>query len=155
MAKYKFTFLKAEISHASQGLAGKEMPPTRLLPPALQKELETQMKLTADWEKLCEELVKVAEFEADSLPLAYEYLKTQVEALAVNTGSEKVVLNGGSQPTYRPRPEGHWIEDWLQLKTKDAQTGKEKTMPWEIQFPQAKPEYKLYPILRVLLSPPK
>ncbi len=156
MAKYRFTFLEAKVSHASQGLTGQAVPPTRMLPAALQIEIEVMMKLQADWEKLCDDLVKLPEFEVEAgdgknaIEEAYKYLKGKVEQLTVNTGADKVVLNGGSQPTYRPSPLGHWIEDWLQLKKPDS-----TTVAWELVFPKAKPEYKLYPTLRVLLSPPK
>lgn len=156
MAKYKYTFAEAMISHVSQGLPGYEFPPKRTLPPILQEEMGRLMRLTADWEKLCKDLPKVPEFEVEardepeSVEKAYIYLKGRVEALAVNAGSNKVVLNGGSQPTYRPSPQGHWIEDWMQLLP-----AKGDPVPWEMLYPANKPEYKLYPILRVRLSLPK
>lgn len=150
MAKY--TFLEAEISHASQELSGSIPPLERIMPQLLQDEMETMMKLQADLKKLCADLIKLPEFEAKDVPEAYTYLSGKVEALTVNTGSDKVVLNGGSTPHYRPLPPpyGHWIEDWLQIKSPNG-----KTAAWELKYPKVDPKYKLYPCLRVRLSEPR
>lgn len=147
----KYTFLQASITHASQELTGGVMPPVRMKPYELEIEMIRMTAAKADLLKFCADLVNVPEFTAVDINGVRNELKNQMRTLLTVTGPEEVVLNGGSTPIYRKLPDGsHWTEDWLQLKPPQGTAS-----PWELMYPQVNPKYKLYPCLRVLISPPR
>lgn len=148
MAKYQIR--RALITLSADELGGAQTPPPhRLCPLSFEEELATVMATKADFQKLCADLVVAAPIDAADLLGAREKLKKLFLQLIKLSTTQRVVLDGGSQPTYRPLPPpaGHWTEDYLQFWD-----GNKTETPWFVDLPRDDPTHRVYPCLRVLIQ---
>ncbi|MBL8874983.1 MAG: hypothetical protein JNM86_04215 [Phycisphaerae bacterium] len=141
----KYQIRNAMILYSMDKLDGAmPVPPARECPLKFEMELGDEMAKIGRFRQLCDDLNASAPIDAFDLRDAREQLKARVATLLVLEGAQKVALDGGSQPTYRPIPPWHWTEDYFQFDD-----GAGNRTPWSIDVPLAKPTHRAYPCLRL------